>query len=345
MMNAADETGFMLIPETAIRGYQKQSWKEENFTRAPKELAQVCRNHPSVCFYSLQNEENPAWVGALADAIVTVDNTRPLVFEDSQQNHPGAVFGRSGAHAYAMLHYRPAPTNSTSMIVGMGECAWNGGNGERTNSPFLEKFAFEAIQARCANWAYYSGWDWINYWPNFLEGMSAAKHAWKQQYHEDRKAGLDGWNSPVMSWVQRAFSPYLVLDADFYFTNGIHSEKWPAKLPVCLPGQTFQRTVQVFNDALDGDELSLRWTLRWEGPRGPILDQNQKSLRIKPGFHRAETIRSETPPNHAAEARKICLVLEALKEGRVVFQDEGVRFLVPPAASENRAEQQLKPTQ
>ena len=332
MMDAADETGFMLIPETAIRGYQKQKWNEQNFTRAPKELAEACRNHPSVCFYSLQNEENPAWVGPLADAMVTADDTRPLVFEDSWQNHPGAVFGRSGAHAYAMLHYQPAPTNSTSVIAGMGECAWNGGADQRTNAPFLEKFAFEVLQGRCANWAYYSGWDWLNYWPNFLEGMSGAKHVWKQQYHEDRKSKIDGWDSPVIGWVQKVFSPWLVLDSDFYFTNGSYGEQWPAKLPTYRPGQPLERTVQVFNDELDGDELFLRWSLHWDNPQGPWLEGKEKRLKIKPGFHVAETIQAQIPATQPKEARKLYLVLESLKGGRLRFHDESVSFLVPPTA-------------
>lgn len=331
MLDAADETGFLLIPETAIRGYQKQHWQADNFTRAPRELAQVCRNHPSVCFYSLQNEENPAWVGALADAIVTVDDTRPLVFEDSEQNHPAAVFGRSGTHAYAFLHYQPAPTNSTSLLVGMGECAWNGGAGDRTNAPFLETFAFQVLRGRCANWAYYSGWDWINYWPNFLEGMSAAKHVWKQQYHQDRTEGLDGWHSPVIDWVQRAFSPNLVLDADFYFTNGIYQGNWPANLPVCRPGQAFERTVQVFNDVLAGDELLLRWSLHWDSPQGPWVDGNQKNLKIKPGFHVAETLHAQIPTTGATTTRKLSLVLESVKDGRLVFHDESVCFLMATA--------------
>ena len=255
MMDAADETGFMLIPETAIRGYQKQRWHEENFTRAPKELAEVCRNHPSVCFYSLQNEENPAWVGSLADAIVTADDTRPLVFEDSQQNHPGAVFGRSGAHAYAMLHYRPAPTNSTSMIVGMGECAWNGGADERTNAPFLERFAFEALKGRCANWAYYSGWDWINYWPNFLEGMSAAKHAMETAISRGPQ------EMELMVGIRRSLIGCNEHSPRFWFSMptsispmASSVRHWPATLPTYTSGQTLERTVQVFNDALDGDE-------------------------------------------------------------------------------------------
>lgn len=327
MMNAADEAGFILIPESAIRGYQGQRWEQQHFTSAVKELAQACRNHPSVCFYSVQNEENPAWVGSLVDAISTEDDTRPLVFEDSEQNRPGSIFGKSGAHAYAMLHYRPAPTNSAFMIVGMGECAWNGGADQRTNYPFLESFAFDALKGRCANWAYYSGWDWINYWPNFLEGMNATKHAWKQQFHLDRCDGLDGWNSPVIRWTQQAFSPNLVLDSEFYFANGPFSTNWPTKLPVYTPGQHISRTLQVFNDAIAGEQVTLRWSLCWDSPTGPQLVRSEKQLLIKPGFHASETVGADLP-NSSMSSRKLYLILESIKQGHVVFHDESVCFVV-----------------
>jgi hypothetical protein len=328
MMRAADETGFMLIPETAIRGYQSEHWHAENFTRAARELAEVCRNHPSACRYSLQNEENPAWVGPLADASATVDNTRPLVFEDSEQNHPGPVFGSSGVHAFAMLHYRSAPTNSAGMIVGMGECAWNGSANERTNSPFLERFAMEALQGRCCNWAYYSGWDWINYWPNFLEGMNDARHAWKQQYHEDRVDGLDGWNSPVMLWVQRAFSPYLVLDENFYLANGAFSSNWPAKLPIYAPGETISRTVQVFNDTFSEDPLTLSWSFHWDKLNGPLMAKGEKTLVIKPGFHVEQIIRTELPKDKPTTARKLFMAVASRKKSQTVFRDDSICFLI-----------------
>ena len=42
--------------------------------------------------------------------------------------------------------------------------------------------------------SYIAGWDWINYWPNFLEGMNYTQHAWKQTacVNPDRKFGIDG---------------------------------------------------------------------------------------------------------------------------------------------------------
>ena len=78
----------------------------------------LCRTHPSVCRYSVQNECDPKWVGTEADALSTVDDTRPIVFEDNKQKKSGVVKG-SHAHAYPMLHYQhfDAPLRE---ICGMG---------------------------------------------------------------------------------------------------------------------------------------------------------------------------------------------------------------------------------
>ena len=60
-----------------------------------------------------------------------------------------------------------------------------------------------AIEARQFDIAYVAGWDLLNYWPNFLAGMSYERHAWKQSrcVSKDRVAGVDGWNSSVVRWV------------------------------------------------------------------------------------------------------------------------------------------------
>jgi hypothetical protein len=89
--------------------------------------------------------------------------------------------------------------------------------------------------------------------------------------------------------------------------------------------------VQVFNDGLVGDELLLRWSLHWDNPQGPLLDGNEKRLKIKPGFHVAETIHAQIPSLQSKESRQLYLVLESVKEGRLVFHDESVCFLVTSA--------------
>ena len=104
MLNVADELGFMLIPESPIRGKGRQKWHDEYLLRSVRELAIVSRNHPSVCRYSLMNESRLEWIPSLIDAIRGEDPTRPLVFEDNEIDEPARIDGTDG-HAYAMLHY------------------------------------------------------------------------------------------------------------------------------------------------------------------------------------------------------------------------------------------------
>ena len=74
-----------------------------------------------------------------------------------------------------MLHYAvPVPEPPVNPFIrGVGESAWCVPNG-------IEQFAGLALAGRIADVAYYAGWDWMNYWPNFLPGMNASRHAWHQ---------------------------------------------------------------------------------------------------------------------------------------------------------------------
>lgn len=326
MMNAADEVGFMLIPETAIRCNQ-ETWDDELIPQTVKDLAQVCRSHPSTCRYSLMNETHPDWAGPLADAIATVDDTRPLVFEDNMQNKPGVIFGRQGTHAYCMLHYQPHP-KPAQMICGIGECAW--ANAGKTGNG-VEDFAIRALDGRCQDIAYYAGWDWINYWPNFLEDMDAKHHGWKQKecWHEDRIDSIDGWKSPVMHWVQSCFHPFLVLDREFYETNGPFSKEWPKQVPNALPGDDIVRQLVMFNDVLAGDRLTVRWTAHWDSPVGTVAATGLiNDIPIKPGFHVGRTISFPAPATPVK--RLLFLVLESIRDGKQVFIDDQVRVVIDP---------------
>ena len=212
MLQAADEVGFAIQPETAIRGSCPLEANGYDlpfgFTQSVRELAYACRGHPSVFSYSLMNECNPASIPALLDNIVTVDSQVPLVWNDDKLSGPTKTFGRQnkGVHAYAMLHYRDLDCPSghkfaggicakQPLLTGLGECAWCIEHG-------LESYAAVAVESRQYDIAYIAGWDILNYWPNFLEGMSYAKHSWKQTacVSRDRVVGRDGWNSSVVEW-------------------------------------------------------------------------------------------------------------------------------------------------
>jgi hypothetical protein len=332
MMDVADELGFMLIPETAIRGCQNQQWHSEYLPQAVKELAMICRNHPSVSLYGLQNEATPAWAGPLADAIVTVDPTRPLIFDDNQQKKPGRITGDSGAHAYAMNHYVDYP-DPAQMISGMGEFAWQWTEHGKDASPLangeLEDFSYFGCQMRMADIAYFAGWDFLNYWPNFLQGMNYKKHVWKQSANKDRTDGVDGWNSPIIRWVQKSFDPYLVVDTAFLKSNGKFEKGWPKRIPVYKSSETVKRNLEIFNDGLFGDKLNVRWSTRWDSAEGPLVANGEiADIIVKPGFHALKTISFITPS--VQSSRTLFLVLESVMNGKVLFIDKQVRFNIIP---------------
>jgi hypothetical protein len=335
MMDAADETGFMLIPETGIRGCQTQNWHDAWLPQSVIELARLCRNHPSVCRYSLQNEANPAWIPVLIDSIKKADPLRPLVFEDNQLNRPARIDGASG-HAYTMLHYTDYP-RPAEIITGMGEYAWHWADRIKWGPVLpsaeggLEEFIYYGGDMRRWDIAYMAGWDFINYWPNFLEGMTWQKHAWKQScYYKDREDGIDGWNSPVASWAMKYFHPYLVMDIGIHKLNGPDScpASWPEYTDVYTQGSKVERELEIFNDGLEGINFILSWESRWDSSRGELVDSGKtENLVIEPGFHKPVNLTINTPDPGISE-RKLFLIITSVLEGKEVFKEEDIYFLV-----------------
>jgi len=344
MLDTADELGFMLIPETAIRGCQAQEWHDQYLPQAVSELARFCRNHPSVCRYSLCNEVKPDWVPDLVDAIQTGDWTRPLVVEDNQGNRPARIEGRRGkGHAYAMLHYRAHP-QPVEMITGLGEYAWQwdghqqSGRDALFGSGGLEEFAYVGADMRRWDIAYMAGWDFVNYWPNFLEGMSHQKHVWKQScYVKDRADGIDGWDSPVIRWLRKNFHPYLVMDVGIHEMNDSKSDllQWPEKTSTYAPGMRIERKLEVFNDGLSGRKFVVEWEARWDRAQGPVVSSGTlPDLAIEPGFHKAAEV-VFTAPESTAGNRKLFLILKSKLQGKEVFREEGLYFWIKTSSLPN----------
>ncbi len=333
MLDVADELGFMIIPETAIRGCQAQEWHDQYLAQAVAEMARFSRNHPSVCRYSLANEVYPEWIPDLVDAIVPEDGTRPLVFEDNQVNKPARIEGRrTKGHAYAMLHYRAHP-QPIKMITGLGEYAWQwdghqqGGRDALFANGGLEEFAHMGADMRRWDIAYMAGWDFINYWPNFLEGMSHAKHVWKQScYSKDRVDRVDGWESSVVRWLRKCFHPYLVMDIGIHETNP-KPENWPQHTVAYASGAWIERKLEVFNDGLRGRDFAVEWETRWDSAQGQVVSSGTLDpIFVDPGFHKTTDL-VLTAPGTTVE-RKLFVVLKSSLEGKVVFREEEIYFVV-----------------
>ena len=184
------------------------------------------------------------------------------------------------------------------------------------------------------DWAHFAPWSWVNFWPNFLEGMDARRHPWKVNDFGDR-GGRDGWNSPIVKTVQWAPHPYLVLDRGLLETNpaireNSHSGKvgWPYRLPIYSTGTRIERRIELFNGALTGDQLQLRWHARWDDAEGPLVAEGVVGpVTIEPGFHATVTVAFDAPKLEAAE-RPLCLVLEVVKDGQQVNRDDHTRLTI-----------------
>ena len=73
-------------------------------------------------------------------------------------------------------------------------------------------FAMQAVKLRLNDWAHLAPWRWVNYWPNFLGGMSAERHPWRFNNFGNRRGGVGGWDSPMGQTVQRALHPFLAVE-------------------------------------------------------------------------------------------------------------------------------------
>jgi len=325
MLDTADEAGYMLIPEGGSWGNRTCAFDKELFSAQLQGVIRFCRNHPSVARYSMANESISGDGGEwrwLIDAALDADPTRPYVYEVNPQKGTGKVAGMKAGHAYRMQHYDPI-VQGGDFIRGMGECCWT--------TDGMAPFGSAAREFRLKDWSHFAPWSWLNFWPNFLEGMNHRRHPWKYNNHPDRKDGIDGWGSPLVAYVQRSLDPYLVLDRQHLSAGFSQSNPTPINdNPVYLPGERVERQIEVFNGGLFGDQMQLRWSARWDSPDGTVIIGNKIGpFSVKPGFHTTQAIAFTAPSLQSQQAdRRGYLLLESIKDGKVVFREETLWFRI-----------------
>ena len=325
MMETADEAGFMLIPEAPIWGNGLSRFQPDATPQTVRDMGLQCRNHPCVARYSLTNEvagpRDDKWPWrALIDAMLEVDDRHPLVFE---LNFPGSpqVAGLKRGHASVMEHYTDIHAKGGDFIRGMGEHFWT--------TDGMGDFAVGAGTLRGNDWCYFAPWSWINYWPNFLEGMNHELHAWKVNNHTDRTDKVDGWDSPVVRFVQHRLHPYLVMDQEIETLNPAYSPDWPKHQPVLPAGSEVTRRIEVFNGGLLGNRMALKWQTRWDSPQGDPVADGRQDFVVEPGFHTTRTIAFKAPP--ADRPRTLVLLVESLLDQKSVFTEDKLRYQIKPA--------------
>lgn len=256
------------------------------------------------------------WKG-LIDAALEVDDTRPLVYELHNFINYNVIKGNKKGHACVMHHYAPPVKTNNTFIKGMGEQFWG------TNK--MEEFALGVRKFRLYDYAYVAPWSWINYWPNFLEGMSHEQHAWKPNNHQDRVDGVDGWNSTVVKKVMEGLHPYLVVDTSKMLENPTeaipiensseNSDQDNINYTDSLQsGSQLYKVFEVFNGSLSDGYFCLKWTL--SSNMGLIYEEgSSEPFFIKAGFHVPIRLLIKTPVNIS----KCNLQVNSLKDGNIVY--------------------------
>jgi len=343
MLMAADEVGFVLRPETGIRGggahAPEQTFSSELSTQAVRELAHACRGHPSVAFYSVQNECDISWVPPLIDAIIEVDDSTPLVWENAAGDCKVSVLHgekSKAAHAVCMNHYSMPRLPQPTQITGEGECAWCSYHGVGLPGEIgtVEQFGKLVWQGRVSGINYISGWDWINYWPNFLSNMSYAQHAFKQpecpDTARDRVDHASGWGSPLMSWVQKAFHPYLIVLNETWSSNPYHKPGWPVVVRNGTSGRVLESHIVLFNDVVHGgDEVWFKLSLRWDSSKGQlVVSPTYWRIAVQRGFSAHHNLSITLPDT--GKPRQLWLVLESVRGDEVLFTEDRIHILVLP---------------
>ena len=191
-------------------------------------------------------------------------------------------------HAQQMEHYRPI-VQCGDHLRGMGECAWA--------TDGMAPFGVMAMQMRLNDWAHFAPWSWVNFWPNFLEGMNHRAASLESTTTTPTASdGVDGWGSPIVTFVQRALHPYLVVDRGFAGNQreGRRAAGRRCRLarrgaPVSC-GNHGARQVDLFNGGLAGRVFELKWEARWDAPTGELFREGRiGAIEIEPGFHATRT--------------------------------------------------------
>ena len=105
---------------------------------------------------------------------------------------------------------------------------------------------------------------------------------------------------------------------------------WPAKIPTISSNKEVTRNLDVFNDGLFGDKLAHKLGSAM-GPRSPATWPHRESFLLLPlsqDFTRRPN--SSSRLHQPTRTRTLFLILNSVKDGRVVFKDDQVRFLVSP---------------
>jgi len=333
MLDVADEMGFMIIDETAIRGSnndQDFSAGVDNMAAHLDALIRRDRNHPAIIRWSQCNEpegdntNSTAFQQKLYDAAMAADDSRPISADSSISASPN---GYPKADNFTSLeHYTNgfgAFTDkvavTTSRPFGVGEFIWSRDNSRQG----LTWFGTSTMALRQKDASDIRPYTLLSGWCSFVPGvkttMMTIEQGGKPLFGEDNLP--DPWSNPSIVRIQRGFNPVAVADIAYWEANksSDSSGAWPVSIEAVAKGTKLTRKLVVFNDTFSGTSVDVAWEMHAETADGTIADQGTTKLDIPLGSRTTTSISVTTP----ASGSNAVLVLQSSKNGQVIFRDDG----------------------
>ena len=346
MLDVADEMGFMIIDESAIRGSngdQDYSAGLANMLAHVDALVRRDRNHPAVIRWSQANEAEFDTTNSnmfqlqLYQTIVAADDTRPV---SADSGNSGAGFDRSytsitGGNFSAYEHYpggvgiyTETVQTSTTRPFGVGEFIWPK---DQSAQGFMW-FATATMAMRQKDASDLRPYTLLSAWASFVPGIRTTMMKLEPTYPagvigsplygEDNLT--DPWSNPIVIRVQRAMNPMAVADVPYWNANNMSNASggWPTAIEAVTRGARLSRQLVVFNDTFSGTGVDLTWEMHQDSVQGAMSDQGSMHLDIPLGQRKTVSL-SVTAPSTGNNA---FLILQSSKDSVVIFRDDAQQF-------------------
>jgi len=339
MLDVLDEMGFMAIEESAIRGSNNdQDFVAglANMTGHLDALVRRDRNHPAVLRWSQDNEpegdstNSASFQQALYQTVTADDDTRPVSADPSMGPNAANMNGYPTAANFSVMEHYPSGFASytdhvdttTARPFGVGEFIWSADNTKQG----LAWFATSTMALRQQDSSDIRPYTLLSGWAGFVPGVKTTMMSIEQGGHplfgEDNLP--DPWSSPIITRIQRAFSPVAVADVAYWSANHESNTNgdWPVALEAVSKGAKLTRQLVVFNDTFTGTTVDVAWEMHSGTATGTLADQGTTELDIPLGSRTTTSI-SVTAPSSGSAA---VLILQASKNGQTIFSDDGEQF-------------------
>ncbi|NOY60609.1 MAG: T9SS type A sorting domain-containing protein [Calditrichaeota bacterium] len=313
VFDVCDQMGMLAIDESAIysRSYLDVPVTEEYFNNCVqwiKDWIYRDRNHPSIIFWSAENEMHYPrkrmsfeQLAQLGQEILKYDDSRPIIFEGDRdlggridtKDYHYIIDGPNYDWVQDIYQLSNYADLSKLNIIGEFTSTMSGNvNDEKT-------FYRQSLMIRGFRYAEFADirpynllWAWFEA-PDYL----AAKNLFPTIEHIDH--------------IKKSLSGVAVFDK-WYDTLGEYPD-----LPVYESNGNFNRTFLIYNDAFQGKDIEIKYDVIIDDS---LFASNNVNISIELGY-KAETSVSFKLPANANADKIFTLAIKAYKDGIMKFED------------------------